>query len=73
MRRAVRSVLRLVAAGLIVVGGMTIGLEVLRQRAPEEGFHWLSAVLGAVAVLAGVALFVFSKSLAEQLTDDFDE
>jgi hypothetical protein len=73
MKRAVRSVLRLLAAGAVVVGGMELGLEFTRHRLRGTTASVWHCLLGALIVLAGVALFAASDRLARTLTDDFEE
>jgi drug/metabolite transporter (DMT)-like permease len=73
MKRAVRTVLRLAAAGLILFGVLTLGLELLRQRLPDAGIRWWSCVLGALLVVVGGVLYAMSARLADRFTDDFDE
>jgi hypothetical protein len=65
-------VIWLVAAGLVLLGGLGGGLEYVRHRmqnTPLSGWH---ISLDVLAVLAGVFLFLAADSLAEQLTDDID-
>jgi membrane protein DedA with SNARE-associated domain len=73
MRRAVRTVLRLVAAGSFVWGGLLVLLEYLRTREPEARpsvANWI----GAVCLLVfSVLLFAVSDRAARRLTDDFEE
>ncbi len=73
MKRAVRAIIRLIAAGLIVFGGMEIGLELVRRRVQKAEISVWHCILGVVLIGLGVLIFAVSASLAEQLTDDFDE
>ena len=74
MRRAVRKVLRLVAACSAVLGFMQLGLEYISHRAhPDLALNWWRIALGLLAIGLGLLLFLASPSLAEQLTDDDDE
>ena len=73
MKRAVRTVLRLIAAGMLVVGAMNVGLEFVRHRMQGADIGWWRVGLGVLCVVLGVVLFIFSNSLAERLTDDFEE
>jgi len=73
MKRAVRTVIRLLAAGLFLVGGMEIGLEFMRQRAKEGGIRLGSCLLGAVLIVLGATLAGVSGRLATRLTEDFEE
>jgi hypothetical protein len=73
MKRAVRDLLRLIAAGLCVFGGLEIGLAWLRHRVQKTGISPWHCVLGSILVALGVALFAASARLAGHLTDDFDE
>jgi hypothetical protein len=73
MKRAVRSLIRLVAAALMVFGGMGIGLEYLRYRvksAETSLWHYLA---GSLLIVLGIALFAISSRVAARLTGDFDD
>jgi len=73
MKRAVRAILRLVAAALVLFGGLTIGLEVVRHRMRSESVNLWQCLLGGCLIVLGIILIAFSSRLAEKLTDDFDE
>ena len=73
MKRAVRSILRLVAAGLVVVGGMEIGLEFVRHRLRGSTLSVWRCLLGAVLMIAGGVVFAASGRLAERLCEEFEE
>jgi hypothetical protein len=73
MKRVVCSILRLVAAGVAVLGGMEILLEFMRHRvrdAETNSWHYL---VGSVLIALGITLFAASSKLAARLTDDFDD
>ena len=73
MKRAVRTVIRLIAAGIIVIGSMSIVLEFARyklQRAEPDIWQFL---LGSFAIVAGLALFAASSRLAARWTRDADD
>ena len=78
MKRRVRTLICVVASGMIIVGGMQAGLEFMRHRIlishhqASELNAW-RIVIGGVLIALGVLLFAASNSLAEQLTDDFEE
>ena len=73
MKRAVRSVLRLVGAGFLLLGGMEMGLEFTRHRLRGAPFGWGRCLLGLGLAVAGCLVLAVSGRLAEKLTDDFDE
>jgi uncharacterized membrane protein HdeD (DUF308 family) len=73
MRRAVRNLIRLIAAALLVFGVLEFIFEFTRERAEKAELDIWHLVLGAILVVAGIILFATSKKLAEKLTDDFDE
>ena len=73
MKRAVRIILRLIASGLILFGGLEIGLEIIRQRAKEGGMRLWSCIAGAFLIALGVALIAVSSRVAARLTEDFEE
>jgi drug/metabolite transporter (DMT)-like permease len=79
MKRAVRTLIQIIAAGLMIFGALEIGLElehhavqVRNHVEPVETNIW-RYIIGALLLLVGVILFAGSDSLAEQLTDDIDE
>jgi len=79
MKRAVRTLIRIIAVGLLVFGALEIGLEIAHHQvqvrdhiAPIKTNIW-HYIIGAGLILTGVILFAGSESLAEQLTDDIDE
>ncbi len=73
MKRAVRSVIRLVAAGGILIGAMYLGVEFMRYRLRSAEPGLLGTLLSVLAIVAGVVLFATSSGLAARLTDDADE
>lgn len=73
MRRAVRTVIRLIAAGIIVVGGMNAGLEYVRHRMQGAEVSPWRVAIGTFGVVLGVGLFAASSPLAKRMTEDFEE
>jgi uncharacterized membrane protein HdeD (DUF308 family) len=73
MKRAVCMVIRLIAAGIIVVSGMNVGLEYVRHRMQGAETEWLRVSLGTFGVVLGIALLFASAPLARRMTDDIDE
>jgi len=79
MRRAVRTLIQVIAACLVIFAMLEIGLEIAHHLvqvrdhvSPIKTNIW-SYVIGAVLLAVGVVLFLGSDSLAEQLTDDIDD
>lgn len=79
MKRAVRTLIRIIAAALFVFGALEIGLELEHRQLqirnhvePVQTNVW-HYIIGALLFVAGIILFAGSESLAEQLTDDIDE
>jgi hypothetical protein len=79
MKRAVRTLIQIIAVGLMIFGVLEIGLEFAHHQVqvrehiePIKTNIW-RYVIGVVLFLAGIILFLGSNSLAEQLTDDIDE
>jgi hypothetical protein len=64
---------RLVAAGLIVIGGLLAVLEFLNYRARGIDLNLLELAFDALLLVGGVVLFALSSKLAAQLTGGFDE
>ena len=73
MKRVVRIVIRLIAAGIIVIGVMGLGLELARFKQHRPDFGVWHCVFDFLSVALGVVLFAASSKLANQMTDDFDE
>ncbi len=73
MKRAIRAVLILIAAGLLVFGGMEIGLELVRHRLQQAAINGWHCGLGAILVFGGLLLLATSNRLARKLSDDFDD
>lgn len=73
MRRAVRNLIRIVAAALVVFGALEFVYEFTRQRTEQAEINLWHLALGAVLVIAGIVFFATSRKLAEKLTDDFEE
>ena len=79
MRRAVCTLIRIIAAGLLVFGTLEIGLELVRHQIqvhnhvePIKTNIW-HYIIGSILMVVGIILFLGSASLAEQLTDDIEE
>ena len=74
MKRALRAIFRLIAAGLLVVGAMELGLEYMRHVAPPRApINLGNCLIGAVLMALGVGLFAASRRLADRFSDDLDE
>ena len=70
MQRAVQTLIRIIAAALIVFGGLQLTLEYARYRTATVS--WGQVVLGFILILGGIGLFVGSGKLAEKITDTFE-
>ena len=73
MKHTVQKLLRLVAAGLILIGGLNVAVEFARHWRLRDPLHLWNCLLWAVPVVLGLALFVKAAALARRLTDDFDD
>jgi cytochrome c biogenesis protein CcdA len=73
MKRALRNLIRFVAAGLLVFGGLEIGLELARRRVPNAEVQWWHYVAGAALIFLGGLLAAFSSKLAAHFIDDDEE
>jgi divalent metal cation (Fe/Co/Zn/Cd) transporter len=73
MKRAVRNLIRLLASGLIVFGGIEIGLEFARHRVKNVETNPWHYVLGSLQIVFGIILFVISSRAAARLTGEFDD
>jgi hypothetical protein len=72
-RQAARLVLWLTSAGLILIGGLDVALEFLRQHVKGGALDLPKIILNALVFLAGVALLLLTGRLAQKLADYFDE
>jgi divalent metal cation (Fe/Co/Zn/Cd) transporter len=79
MKRAVRTLIRIIAAALIIFGALEIGLEAahhqvqVHEHAQTIQTNFWHYIIGAILIVVGAILFLGSESLADQLTDDIDE
>jgi hypothetical protein len=73
MKRAARTLIRLIAAGIIVIGVLSLGLEFARYRQHRADFSGWRCVFDFLAVTLGAILLAVSSKLADRFTDDFDE
>ena len=73
MKRAVRTLIRIIAAALVVFGALAAGLEFARDRLQEANASRGPLILGGVLIVVGIALFATSARLAEMFTDDSEE
>ena len=73
MKRAVRAILRLIASGLILFGGLEIGLEFTRHRMQKAEINPWHFLIGVILIGLGAFLCAASAALAERLTDDLEE
>ena len=65
--------IRLVALGLVIFGGLNTWLEFLRERAGKGPVRLGVVVVSGLLTLAGLVLLVCSGPLARRWTEDFDE
>ena len=72
-RKGATLVLRLLALGIVVVGGLNVLLEFTRQRLGKGDVSTVRCVLYGLLCLAGFVLLFLSGALAKRLTEDFDE
>ena len=52
MKRAVRTLIRIIAAALVVFGGLSAGLEFARHRLQEGEFRPGPLIQGAILIVA---------------------
>ena len=79
MKRPVRTLIQIIAAGLMLFGVLEIGLEFAHHQVqirdhiqPIKTNVW-RYIIGVALFVVGIILFLGSNSLAEQLTDDIDD
>lgn len=79
MKRPVRTLIQVIAVCVMIFGLLEIGLEFAHHQIqvrnhvdPIKTNLW-RYLIGAALFIVGPILFLGSNSLAEQLTDDYDE
>lgn len=73
MKRAVRTLIRIIGSACILFGVIEIVLEYARDRLPKAEISWGQIVIGSFLIVAGIVLLAASAKLAEKLADDFEE
>jgi TRAP-type C4-dicarboxylate transport system permease small subunit len=73
VKRAVRNLIRFIAAGFVIFGGLEIAFEFVRNSVRRTGFQFWECVIGVILIALGAILFWASARLAEYFTDDIDD
>ena len=73
LKRAARLVLWMIAAGLILIGGLNLSLEFIKHHLHQTEISLWRCAAWAVPVLLGAFLFSRSSALASHLTEDYDD
>jgi type II secretory pathway component PulF len=71
--RIVLTVIRLLGAGLLLVGGMNLGLYWFKTHHDKTNIQIWRCFYLSTPLLAGLLLLLKSSALARRLTQDFDE
>ena len=64
-KKAARFVLRVIAFGLLLIGGLNVTIELFRRHE----MNLAAVVLNSLVFLAGAVLFLFSGKLADKIAD----
>ncbi len=64
-KKAARFVIRFIAFGLLLIGGLNVTIELFRRHE----MNLAAVVLNSLAFLAGAVLFLFSGKLADKIAD----
>lgn len=64
-KKAARFVLRVIAFGLFLIGGLNVTIELCRRHE----MNLAAVVLNSLAFFAGAVLFLFSGKLADKIAD----
>lgn len=64
-KKAARFVIRVIAFGLLLIGGLNVTIEFFRRH----DLNLATIVLNSLAFLAGAGLFCFSNRLADKIAD----
>ena len=70
--KGARLLLGLIAAGLILIGGLLGLLEIVNHRTHEVPVNYLKVAFHGLLLLAGLILLAGSSKLAARLTDTDD-
>lgn len=67
-KKAARFVLRVIAFGLLLIGGLNVTIELFRRHE----MNLAAVVLNSLAFLAGAVLFLCSGKLADTIAERLD-
>ncbi|MDB6125580.1 MAG: hypothetical protein JWQ71_4573 [Pedosphaera sp.] len=67
------TVIRLLGAGFLLIGGMNLGLYWIKIRHGQAHFQIWRCLYLSLPIVIGLGLLVKSSALARRLTQDFDE
>ncbi|EEF60908.1 hypothetical protein [Pedosphaera parvula] len=71
--RIALTVIRLVAAGCLLISIMNLGLYYLKSQKDRVPMHAGRFLWLAIPLVIGIVLLVKSTAIARRLTEDFDE
>jgi hypothetical protein len=72
-RRIALTVIRLVAAGCLLISTLNLGLYYLKTHQARDSMHVGRSLLLAIPLVIGILLLIKSTAIARRLTQDFDE
>ncbi len=70
--KGARLLLRLIAVGLVSIGGLNVWLEYLRHRNQHVEIDTTKVIPNSIACLAGMILLFSSGKIAARITRYFD-
>jgi hypothetical protein len=72
-RRIALTVIRLVAAGCLLISTLNLGLYYLKTHQARDSMQIGRCLLLAIPLVIGILLLIKSTAIARRLTQDFDE
>jgi len=72
MKRAIRTLICIIAAAPIVFGGLELG-SIYARRQEGTGVSVGQISIAAILIIAGIVLLATSKKIAERFDDDLEE
>jgi hypothetical protein len=73
VKRAARLMIWMIAAGLIVIGGLNVSLEFLNRRLHHTELNLGRCLFWSLPVVVGFVLLATASAIARRITSESDE